>query len=140
MQLKVRTSIPVRYAECDPMGTVHHSNYFIWFELGRIALAKQVGITFDKLPDGSVLHLPVVECRSRFKASAHYGDTVEVETVLARPSRARFDFTYRVFRQQGRQLLTEAATSHVMLRGDGQVLIHLPAQMQEKLDHYINAI
>lgn len=139
MQLKVRTSIPVRYAECDPMGTVHHSNYFIWFEIGRIALARQVGITIDKLPDGSPLHLPVVTCQSRFKASARYGDTVEVETVLARPSRAKFDFTYRVFRQQGRQLLTEAATSHVLLRSDGQLLMHLPEPMLEQLQRYLNA-
>ena len=139
MQLKIRTSIPVRYAECDPMGVVHHSHYFVWFEIGRIALAKQVGITFDKLPDGSPLQLPVVECQSRFKASARYGDTVEVETAMVHPSRAKFDFTYRVFRQQGRQLLTEATTSHVLMRCNGQMLVHLPEQMLEQLERYLSA-
>jgi acyl-CoA thioester hydrolase len=121
------------------MGVVHHSHYFVWFEIGRIALAKEVGITFDKLPDGSPLQLPVVFCQSRFKASARYGDTVEVETVLARPSRAKFEFTYRVFRQQGGQLLTEAATSHVLLKSDGKILVHVPEPMLEQLERYLSA-
>lgn len=139
-QIKARTSVTVRYAECDPMSVVHHSNYFIWFEIGRLAIARQVGIDFDKLPDGSPLQLPVVECQSRFKASARFGDTVEVETILERPRKARFDFTYRVFRQQGRQLLTEAATSHVLMKADGQVLMHLPPHISQKLDEYLSAL
>ena len=27
----------VRYVETDMMGVVHHSNYFRWFEMGRVA-------------------------------------------------------------------------------------------------------
>ncbi|MBV8894635.1 MAG: acyl-CoA thioesterase, partial [Acidobacteria bacterium] len=30
------TRIRVRYAETDQMGVVYHSNYFIWFEVGRV--------------------------------------------------------------------------------------------------------
>ena len=26
----------VRYAETDQMGMVYHSNYIIWFEVGRV--------------------------------------------------------------------------------------------------------
>ncbi len=135
--LQVKTTIPVRYVECDPMGVVHHSNYFIWYEIGRIALAKHIGVDFDKLPDGSPLQLPVVECSSRFRASARYGDVVVVETVLERPHKARLNFTYRVIREKGHQLLTEGATSHVLMKADGQILVHLPAPTREKIEQYI---
>ena len=30
-----RTKFRVRYAETDCMGIVHHSNYPIWYEMGR---------------------------------------------------------------------------------------------------------
>ena len=30
----------VRYVETDMMGVVHHSNYFRWFEMGRVAAAR----------------------------------------------------------------------------------------------------
>ena len=30
--------IRVRYPECDPMGFLHHSRVFIYFEMGRTEL------------------------------------------------------------------------------------------------------
>ena len=32
------TKIRVRYAETDQMGVVYHSNFIIWFEVGRVEL------------------------------------------------------------------------------------------------------
>jgi len=31
----VETTLRVRYAETDAMGVVYHTNYIIWFEVGR---------------------------------------------------------------------------------------------------------
>lgn len=122
------------------MGVVHHSNYFVWYEMGRVALADEIGINFHTLADGTALHLPVVECSSRYRASARFGDVVEVQTIMERPTRARIEFTYRVLRQQGRQLLTEAATSHVLMNAQsGKLLTHLPPEIVAKLDQYLAA-
>ena len=139
MELKTRISILVRYVECDAMGVVHHSHYFPWFEMGRHALVKQIGINPDKHSNVGTLLLPVIECSCRFKASARFGDTVEIETTMNKPSspKARFDFTYRVVRQQGRQLLVEGATSHALMKRDGQILMHLPPLMLEQLERYL---
>ena len=30
------TRLRVRYAETDKMGVVYHSNFLIWFEVGRV--------------------------------------------------------------------------------------------------------
>ena len=34
------TTLRVRYAETDQMGVVYHSNYLIWFEVGRVELMR----------------------------------------------------------------------------------------------------
>lgn len=121
------------------MGVVHHSHYFVWYELGRIALADKIGINFRTLQDGTPLHFPVLECSCRYRASARFGDVVEVETMMVRPQKARIDFTYRVFHQKGRQLLTEATTSHALMRADTrQILMHLPTEMLAQLDYYFS--
>jgi acyl-CoA thioester hydrolase len=31
------TKLRVRYAETDKMGVVYHSNFVIWFEVGRVS-------------------------------------------------------------------------------------------------------
>ena len=33
--LVVETEFPVRYAETDAMGIVHHASYLVYFEVGR---------------------------------------------------------------------------------------------------------
>jgi acyl-CoA thioester hydrolase len=33
----------VRYAETDQMGVVYHANYFVWFEIGRVEMLRQLG-------------------------------------------------------------------------------------------------
>lgn len=33
--IRFKTTIKVRYYECDPMGVVHHSNYIRYFECAR---------------------------------------------------------------------------------------------------------
>ena len=30
----------VRYAETDQMGVVYHSNYIVWFEVGRVEFCR----------------------------------------------------------------------------------------------------
>ena len=50
----------VRYVETDMMGVVHHSNYFRWFEMGRVAwLRGAVGA------DERQHNFPYYSCRSQ---------------------------------------------------------------------------
>ena len=42
------TRIRVRYAETDQMGVVYHSNHFIWFEVGRVELLRQLGFSISR--------------------------------------------------------------------------------------------
>ena len=43
------TSLRVRYAETDQMGVVYHSNYIIWFEVGRVEMFRQLGFTYREM-------------------------------------------------------------------------------------------
>jgi len=36
----------VRYAETDQMGVVYHSNFFVWFEIGRVELFRELGVAY----------------------------------------------------------------------------------------------
>ena len=51
------TRLRVRYAETDQMGVVYHSNYFIWFEVGRVEMLRQLGFSYrDMETAGRMLH------------------------------------------------------------------------------------
>ena len=55
--------IRVRYAECDPMGYVHHSKYFEYFEIGRTELLTQRRCYRDLEDRGVLFVVARIACR-----------------------------------------------------------------------------
>ena len=76
------TRIRVRYAETDQMGVVYHANHFIWFEVGRVELLRQLGFSYKEMETTDDCFIAVVDARCRYKAPVHYDDEVVVRTYL----------------------------------------------------------
>ena len=45
----VDARVRVRYAETDQMGVVYHANYLVWFEVGRVEMIRQMGISYKDM-------------------------------------------------------------------------------------------
>ncbi len=58
--------VRVRYAETDQMGVVYHSNYIIYFEIGRTEAMRRIGITYAELEKRGYA-LAVVETGCRYQ-------------------------------------------------------------------------
>ena len=108
----------VRYAETDQMGIVYYANYLVWFEIGRVEVLRNLGLTYHELETQHKLILPVVEATCRYRAPARYDDEILIE---ARPSLLRgsvLKFAYRILRAaadgEGPRLLAEGETVHVV--------------------------
>ena len=81
------TRLRVRYAETDQMGVVYHSNYIIWFEVGRVEMLRQLGFTYREMEKQDGTHIAVVDVRCRFKAPALYDDSIARPHLAAECSR-----------------------------------------------------
>src|SRR5271169_4647659 len=92
------TRLRVRYAETDQMGVVYHSNYIIWFEVGRVEMLRQLGFTYREMEEQDDTHIAVVEARCRFKAPALYDDLVVVRTRLLNVRDSFLHFGYEILR------------------------------------------
>ncbi len=118
MQNPTTITVRVRYAETDQMGVVYHSNYFIWFEMGRVEYLRQLGFDYKQMEIVDDCHLPVVEATCRYKAPAHYDDLLTIETRVIALRSGVIKFAYRLLREP--QLLAEAQTTHVVVDGKMQ--------------------
>ena len=47
----------MRYAETDQMGVVYHSNYIVWFEVGRVEMLRQLGFTYREMEKQDGTHI-----------------------------------------------------------------------------------
>ena len=105
----------VRYAETDKMGVVYHSNYVIWFEVGRVELLRQLGFEYSSMEKEDDCHIPVVDLRVRYKAPALYDDEIVIRTRLANVRSSLLHFAYEVLRAGDRTLLATGETMHIIV-------------------------
>jgi acyl-CoA thioester hydrolase len=110
-----QTRIRVRYAETDQMGVVYYANFFIWFELGRVELLRQLGFQYKQMEIDDDCHIPVVEANCRYKSPARYDDELLLETTVLAMRRSVIKFGYRLLRPENgsARLLAEGETTHV---------------------------
>jgi acyl-CoA thioester hydrolase len=109
------TTLRVRYAETDRMGVVYHSNFVIWFEVGRVELLRQLGFQYSEMEQHDNCHIPVVDLRVRYKAPAQYDDEIVIRTEIKNVRASLLHFTYEVFRQSDRTLLATGETMHIIV-------------------------
>ena len=108
------TRIRVRYAETDQMGVVYHSNHFIYFEVGRVELLRQLGFNYKEMETQDDCFIAVVDARCRYRAPVHYDDEVVVRTYLKHVREKMIHFGYELVRADGTQRLAEGETTHIV--------------------------
>jgi len=112
------TRFRVRYAETDQMGVVYHSNYIIWFEVGRVEMFRQLGFTYSEMEQQESTRLAVVDVRCRYKSPARYDDLICVRTRLLNVRDSLVHFGYEIVRDSDETLLAEGETVHLVLGAD----------------------
>jgi acyl-CoA thioester hydrolase len=108
------TRVRVRYAETDQMGVVYHANHFVWFEVGRVELLRQLGFSYRDMEANDGCCIAVVDARCRYKAPARYDDEVIVRTSLRNVRESVVHFGYELVRVSDGVLLAEGETTHIV--------------------------
>jgi acyl-CoA thioester hydrolase len=126
------TEIRVRYAETDKMGIVHHSNYLIWFEVGRSEFCRARGFSYLEMEEKEDALMLVAEVYCRYKSPAYYEDLVTIRTNVADIRSRSLRFIYEIFRSSDQTLLVEGETLHVVTDRNKKVR-SLPEDYKQKL-------
>lgn len=126
------SQIRVRYAETDQMGIVHHSNYFVWFELGRSEFCRARGFSYKEMEEKDNALLVVAEVYCRYKSPAFYEDILTLRTKMAEMRSRSIRFVYEIYRAADQTLLAEAETLHLVTDNNKKVRT-LPESYRDKL-------
>jgi acyl-CoA thioester hydrolase len=108
------TCVRVRYAETDQMGVVYHSNFFIWFEVGRVELLRELGFSYKEMEEQDGCYIAVVDARCRYRAPAHYDDEIMIRTFLKNVRGSLIHFGYEALRATDGTLLADGETTHIV--------------------------
>lgn len=105
------SKLRVRYAETDAMGIVYHSNYYVWFEVGRGDFLRRFDMSYKQMEEIGII-LPVVESHCRYRIPAQYDDLLTIRTQVKELGAVKLSFQYQVIRDLDNTLLAEGETVH----------------------------
>lgn len=107
----VETRTRVRYKETDQMGIVHHSNYFVWYEMGRTDLCLKAGIAYRDIEAAGFV-LVVTEAGCRYRRPFQYDDEVVIRSSIAEGGSRSLRFVYELRKAGSDELYATGFTNH----------------------------
>ena len=114
------------------MGLVYHAHYWVWYELGRTELMRELGLPYAEMEQRYSLFFPVIRLGGRYLAPARYDDRVTVRTRLTSLGGVRMRFEYELYDDTGGRLLATGFTEHAVTGNDGRPR-RLPAEIRRCL-------
>ncbi len=127
----VEAELRVRYAETDAMGVVYHTNYIIWFEVGRGEYSRHMGADYRRWEEEGIF-LPVTEVTCRYLSPARYGDAVVVSTWVDEVRSRLIAFGYQARLKETGRVLASGRTVHVSVDREGRP-VHIPDAWREMM-------
>jgi acyl-CoA thioester hydrolase len=114
------------------MGIVYHTNYIIWFEIGRTELLRSAGIVYAKMEEQGY-NLPLTEVYCNYLFPARYDQIIVVETELEYLKRASMKFVYTIWDEDREKALVEGYTIHACTNKMGKI-VRIPVFIREKIN------
>lgn len=116
------------------MGIVYYGNYALYYEVGRVELMREIGMTYSELESKGIL-MPVTEFRIRYLRPARYDDQVIVETTVRELPSDRITFWYEL-RNNKNEVLNSGHVTLAFLDASTMKAVPAPEHLVELLRRY----
>ena len=114
------TRFPVRFAETDAMGIVHHASYIVYMEEARIHYARAHNADYAELI-AQGYYLTVAEVRARYAAPARYGQFLLARCWIDEAKSRSVTFGYEIADSVTGVIHVTGQTHHICITHQGQV-------------------
>ncbi|PIE50028.1 MAG: thioesterase [Flavobacteriales bacterium] len=125
-------SLRVRYAETDAMNYVYYGNYATYFEVGRVELFRELGMSYSEIEKRGIL-LPVSEYKIKYLKPAFYDELLEIKTSIKKKPGVKIEFEYEIFNSK-KEKITTASTTLFFLDEKSQKIIRCPDFLMKLID------
>ena len=132
--LEDNINIRVRYADTDQMGFVYYGNYAKYYEIARVELFRNIGLTYKSLEEMGI-GMPVIEMKTNFIMPAKYDEKLVVNIKIHELPKLKIIFFYEIFNEKNELINTgETVLTFInLLTGKPK---RVPSIMKDKLSKY----
>ncbi|MCQ4034354.1 acyl-CoA thioesterase [Kaistella montana] len=122
--IHTKHSLRVRYGETDPMKYVYYGNYAEYFEVARVELFRELGMSYYEIENQGIW-LPVSEFSIKYLKPALYDEILEIHTYIKKIPGVRIEFEYEIY-NSSKLKITEAKTTLFFLDSKTNKIIKCP--------------
>jgi acyl-CoA thioester hydrolase len=112
------------------MGIAHHSNYIVWFEIGRTDLCRLTGFPYADIEKRGLL-LVVTEVGCRYRTPFRYDDEVLIRTSVAAAGSRMMRFAYELRDGSGATVHASGHSTHLWLDKETRKPVTAPADVMK---------
>lgn len=117
------------------MGIAHHSNYIVWFEIGRTDLCRATGFSYADIESRGYL-LVVTEVGCRYRAPFRYDDEVIIRTTVAEAASRSMRFAYELLDASG-EVHATGFSAHLWLDRETRKPVRADAEVMKAFEPFL---
>lgn len=110
-----------RYAETDAQGVVYHTNYIVWFEVGRGEYCRALGYPYVKIEQEGYGFM-VTDLTIKYYSPAFYDDEISVKTWCEKIGRVSCVFGYQIYNKTTGKICVEGMSKHAAVSREGKLV------------------
>lgn len=130
--IKKRIKIRVRYSETDQMSFVYYGNYPQYFEVARVELFRELGVTYKSMEEEGIW-MPVLDLNIQYLRPAVYDDLLSIDVSIKEIKGSRIVFEYAIFNEEEMHL-TQASTTLIFMNAKTKRPIRCPKRILDKVN------
>jgi acyl-CoA thioester hydrolase len=114
-RFRFKSQVEVRNYEIDWQGIVHNANYLLYFEVGRIAYLRHLGVEVDGAAIRGQSNIVIVRNEIDYRSSARFGETLDIYTRIVVIKDSSFTFEGILQESGSGRRVAENRSVHVWL-------------------------
>ena len=110
---RFKTSVRVRWMECDAQGIVYNGAYLGYLEIGQAEYYRNLGFAIYTIPESGYIDFAVVKSTLEFKAPAKVDEIIELYVRVSKIGHSSLTLNMEIYSQESDRLLTDIETIYV---------------------------
>ncbi len=133
---RFKTSVRVRWMECDAQGIVYNGAYMGYLEIGQAEYYRNLGFAIYIIPKSGYFDFAVVKSTLVFKAAARVDEIVELLVRVSDIGNTSLTLNMEIYREGSDRLLTSIETVYVGYDAATETTRRVPDDIRQLVTHY----
>ena len=133
---RFKTSVRVRWMECDAQGIVYNGAYLGYLEIGQAEYYRNLGFAIYTIPESGYIDFAVVKSTIEFKAPAKVDEIIELYVRVSKIGHSSLTLNMEIYSQESDRLLTDIETIYVGYDAATESSKPVPDDVRRLVTHY----